>query len=45
MFWNSYKDLVDAWTIYYNSDEIFEEIADNETVYDKIKYEEFMRGL
>lgn len=45
MFWNSYKNMVDQWAIYYNSNEIFEEIADNENIYDTIKYEEFIKDL
>jgi len=32
MFWNIYKDLCDSWSIYYNSDEIFEKIATNDKI-------------
>ncbi len=45
MFWNVYKDLVNEWIIYYNSNEIFEEIADKITIYDKEKYQEFIKDI
>ncbi len=45
MFWNAYKDIVDEWIIYYNSNEIFEEIADKDTIYDNEKYQEFLKDL
>jgi len=44
MFWNIYKDLVDEWVVYYNSDEYFEKIADNKIIYDEEKMEELRRG-
>jgi predicted ABC-type ATPase len=43
MFQNTYKDMVDTWSIYYNSNEIFEEIADNSQVFDNEKYNEFLK--
>jgi predicted ABC-type ATPase len=43
MFWNIYKDLCDTWSIYYNSDEIFEKIATNDKILDNQKYEIFIR--
>jgi len=45
LFWNVYRDLVDYWTMYYNSNETFEEIADQDTVYDNEKYQEFLKEL
>ncbi len=45
MFWNIYKNIVDEWIIYYNSNEIFEEIADKDTIYDNEKYQEFLKDL
>ena len=45
MFWNLYKNIVDEWIIYYNSNEIFEEIADKDTIYDNEKYQEFLKDL
>ena len=41
MFFNVYRDLVDYWEIYYNSNEIFEKIADMDGVYDHEKMKEF----
>ncbi len=45
MFWNVYKDLVDEWIIYYNSNEVFEEIADQNKIYDNEKYQEFLKDI
>ncbi len=45
MFWNVYRNIVDKWIVYYNSNEIFEEIADKETIYDDEKYQEFLKDL
>ena len=41
MFFQVYKDLVDRWEIYYNSNEIFEKIADIDGIYDHEKMNEF----
>ena len=41
MFLECYKDLVDKWEIYYNSDEIFEKVADDNGIYDHEKMKEF----
>ncbi len=41
MFFEVYKDLVDRWEIYYNSNEIFEKIADIDGIYDHEKMNEF----
>ena len=41
MFFDVYKDLVDRWEVYYNSNEIFEKIADIDAVYDHEKMKEF----
>ena len=45
MFWKIYKDKVDEWIIYYNSDEVFEEIADTSTIYDQEKFNEFKKDI
>jgi predicted ABC-type ATPase len=45
MFCNTYKKLVDDWIIYYNSNEVFEEIADKNIVYDNEKYHEFLKDI
>ena len=41
MFFNVYKKIVDNWEIYYNSNEVFEKVADMNMVYDHEKMEEF----
>ena len=45
MFWNTYKNLVDSWSIYYNSDEAFEKIASNDKILDEQKYEIFYKDI
>jgi predicted ABC-type ATPase len=42
MFMNIYKDMVDHWIMYYNSDEISEKIATDEMIYDRKKWQEFI---
>ena len=41
LFCEVYRDIVSSWTIYYNSDEIFEKIADNSKILDTQKYNKF----
>ncbi len=41
MFFDVYKDLVDSWEVYYNSNETFEKIADTDNIYDHEKMNEF----
>jgi len=41
LFCSIYKDIVSSWSIYYNSDEIFEKIADDKLVFDVEKYNKF----
>jgi len=45
MFYNVYKDLVDEWSIYYNSNEIFEKIAQNDKILDHEKYNKFLGDI
>ncbi len=45
MFWNTYKGLVDTWSIYYNSDEVFEKIASNDKVLDEEKFNIFCKDI
>jgi len=45
MFMNVYKDLVDKWIMYYNSDEITEKIATDEMIFDTKKWQEFRKDL
>lgn len=45
LFWNTYKDLVDDWSVYYNADETFEEVATNGCIIDTIKFDEFKKDM
>jgi hypothetical protein len=40
-----YKDLVDKWIMYYNSDEINEKIATDKMIYDDRKWQEFIKDI
>lgn len=41
LFCDVYKNIVSSWSIYYNSDEIFEKVADNMIIFDIEKYNKF----
>ena len=41
LFMTLYKDLMDKWIMYYNSDEICEKIATDQMIYDDKKWQEF----
>ncbi len=41
LFCSVYKNIVSSWSIYYNSDEIFEKVADNLVIFDTEKYNKF----
>ncbi len=43
MFQSTYKYLADMWDIYHNSDDVFETIANNHTIYDHEKYKNFLK--
>jgi len=45
MFYAIYKDIVDHWSIYYNSNETFEKIAMNDKVLDHEKYNKFLGDI
>jgi len=45
MFMYVYRDLVDKWIMYYNSDEITEKIATDKMVYDTNKWQEFIKDI
>ena len=45
MFMSIYKDLVDKWIMYYNSDEISEKIATDKMIYDDKKWQEFIKDI
>ena len=43
LFLNIYKNIVNEWILYYNSQEVFEEIANNNNILDIKKYNEFLK--
>lgn len=45
MFWSIYKDLADSWSIYYNSDEVFEKIASKDKIFDEEKFSIFCKDI
>lgn len=45
MFLDVYRDIVDHWIMYYNSDEISEKIATDEMIYDSKKWQEFKEDM
>ncbi len=45
MFMSVYKDVVDKWIMYYNSDEISEKIATDKMIYDDKKWQEFTKDI
>ena len=45
MFMHVYKDIVDKWIMYYNSDEVTEKIATDSMIYDTKKWKEFIKDL
>lgn len=45
LFLNIYKNIVDEWILYYNSDEVFEEIANSNNILDIKKYDEFIKDI
>jgi len=45
LFWDLYKNLVDSWILYYNSNEVFEKIADNKNVLDDNKLNDFLKDI
>jgi predicted ABC-type ATPase len=45
LFYHTYKDIVDEWSVYYNSNEVFEEVANNDNILDKYKFSEFKKDI
>jgi len=45
MFYNVYKDIVDTWSLYYTSNEIFEKIANDNKIIDEEKYIKFLKDI
>ena len=45
LFLSLYKNLVDAWSIYYNGDDKFELIANNQDIVDETTYNNFLKDV
>jgi len=45
LFCSLYKNIVSSWSIYYNSDEFFEQVADNRIIFDTEKYNKFTEDI
>ena len=45
LFWVLYKNLVDSWILYYNSNEVFEEIANDKNICDVEKLRDFLKDI
>ena len=45
LFFTLYKDLVDEWSLFYNGDDKFELIANNEIIIDEINYNNFLKDI
>lgn len=43
LFLTLYRDLVDEWSMFYNGDDKFELIANNQTIIDEINYNIFLK--
>ena len=45
LFLSLYKDLVDEWSLFYNGDDKFELIANNQMIIDEITYNNFLKDV
>ncbi|SFV51295.1 hypothetical protein MNB_SM-7-290 [hydrothermal vent metagenome] len=45
LFLTLYRDLVDEWSLFYNGDDKFELIANNEMIIDEIVYNNFLKDI
>ncbi len=45
LFFSLYKDLVDEWSLFYNGDDKFELIANNEMIIDEVAFSKFLKDL
>ncbi len=45
LFLSLYKDLVDEWSLFYNGDDKFELIANNQMIIDEITYNNFLKDI
>jgi predicted ABC-type ATPase len=45
LFNNIYKTIVDEWMLFYNGDDKFELVANNDDVIDEVLYKEFLKDI
>ena len=45
LFWYTYKDLVHNWVIFFNGDDNFELVANNEEILDEDLFQVFYKGM
>lgn len=45
LFWHTYKDLVDNWVLFFNGDDNFELVANNEEILDEDLFQLFLKGM
>jgi predicted ABC-type ATPase len=45
LFWNTYKDIVDKWMLFFNGDDNYELIAEDDEVFDTEYFNLFMKDL
>lgn len=45
LFWNTYKDMVDKWMLFFNGDDNYELIAEDDEVFDTEYFNLFMKDL
>ena len=45
LFWNTYKFLVDEWIIFFNGDDNFEIVCENENIIDEELFNIFLEGI
>ena len=44
LFWNTYKDIVDSWTLFFNGDDNYELIANEDQIFIDELYNNFING-
>lgn len=45
LFWNSYRNLVDEWILFFNGDDNFELVANNKEIYNDSLLNIFLEGV
>jgi predicted ABC-type ATPase len=45
LFWSTYKDMVDNWMLFFNGDDNYELVAENNEILDDDSFHLFIKGL